>query len=407
MCIRDRVGTAPSCAIAGDGSAIVSWLFREGGNLQSVRAASYSTTTQWTTETTPLTGAVADLFMPNVAMDTAGNGIVSFSLDEDFLRGYLVHRPAGGAFAARVVAAPDAVRATTVGRPVMLGSNGSALVPMKVEQADRYSAELLTLGAGGTAGMRELLGTAGMMDNAANPPVLAVHSSGHAVAAFRMATATATGLLHVATRTPAGVWSTPEVFEDATTTTVASVAINATGEAVVVYTVGNMLEAFVRVRPAGGMWSAPESRGEFRRFAFAAISDAGEAVVVVDERTNMSPSGMGRRYMFSTHPSGGAWTALTQFALDDPTESTTPLAAMDALPDGRLVLAFASTQGGMRQLSLIKYSPAGGWAAPTLVGPTAFGIYFPCVSWRGGAAVVAWQDDDSNNDGTVRATIIP
>jgi hypothetical protein len=334
---------------ADSGVTVAVWSQTVGGH-NVVHAATRSPGGAWSAPL-PLSGADHDATDPQVGLDAAGGGIVSW-IDgvSPFTQRYAT-RSAAGAWSAPA----DVPEGPTEGN---LG--------------DAYE--------------------------------LAVGRGGHAVWAWEMYdTALSRRVIEASYRPAGGGFGTPQVMSAASVDTWdPQVAVNATGVATVSWRespIGGS-ELHSRTREAGGAWSAIQAISDdfVNQHQDIVVDAAGTTTAVWAQVEPPQPS----RILYATRPAGGDWDA-PQLVAPPGDGLAEPSLAIDA--SGRMTVAFV-VWGATDEIGARTRAPGGAWTDHGLVSALpagAEGASPTVVMDDAGQAVVAWRAIGSPDLAQLRA----
>ena len=245
-------GGSPTLAMNSAGTAIAEW-GRTTATVGSIYASVAAAGQPWAKGSAVGGTSAYDSSRPSVALDESGAALGMFSayqidsLSNAYISGFRFANGTSGGY--QIVASPVAGLGSIVhfaGTSTTTINDAVALTPtakpcnlwVSVNPSDNYwtvesnlSTECIT------------------RDD------FALDRGGFGVVAF----VTASGKVEVATRAPDGTWSTPTVLTTASNVAKVAVAVDAAGDASVVYSTGKAKPFTVSAatRPAAGVWSAP------------------------------------------------------------------------------------------------------------------------------------------------------
>jgi hypothetical protein len=268
-------GSAPRIASDGAGNIVVVW--RElDGDTASIRAAFHPAGGDFGSSQR-ISSTAAALESPEVAMDGLGNAAAVWNrstAQESVVQAAV--RPAGGAWGPPENLSPTGEVAVKAHVAIEQGRATAVWTALRDRQT-RIQSSTRTL-TGPWAPAETLSGPVG----SASSPAVAMDDQGGAVASWRWSDG-AFLVVQAAVRSPAGLWSQPEVLSGAgRSASPPQVAMDAKGNAVVgwVRHNGSWAAAQVTDRPAGGRWQVPHNlsdRGNAGRLDLA-MNSRGDAV---------------------------------------------------------------------------------------------------------------------------------
>jgi hypothetical protein len=249
-----------------------------------------------------LSASNGDAVTPAVAIGPGGNAVAMWDLFRSG-QGVVMQasaRPAHGSWGPVTTLSPVSNSDSSTAPKVGIDANGNAIAIWLLDTGTGTSIQSAYLPAAGSWTTPVQLSTPGVT---AQRPTLAVNASGDAIAGWE----TASGQVLVAER-KSGVWGAPTSIAPAAYRQNASqVALGDRGDAAVVWS--RAYNSFVATRDAGGSWSAPTtvSTRSAGGSVSVAVDGSGNAVLVYASVAvpNANP------VLAITRAAGGSWSSAT------------------------------------------------------------------------------------------------
>jgi hypothetical protein len=218
-------------------------------------------------------------------------------------------------------------------------------------------------------------------------PDVALDARGNAVAVWRRSDGSSSVIL-AATRTAAGLWSTPQALSSGGYSERPRIGIDSAGDAVVVWSLN---AAHVRVqaavRRAGGSWGQPETLSD-------SAADGLQPQVAVNLRGDAVAAWAsfdGRTYVIqgSSRPRGGAWAPVRDISPRSP-DLGAPKIALDAA--GGALAVWRGLRSAHERIQAARRPAQGAWSAPRLISSGAAEADLPDVALdTAGNGAAIWQ----------------
>jgi hypothetical protein len=316
----------PFVAINSSGAKVAAWINED--NFLLLQVATQDAGGSWSAARS-LSSSNADAGTPAVAIGPGGNAVAMWDLFQTG-QGVVIQasaRPAHGSWGpvATLSPASDSASSPKVG----MDANGNAVAIWLLDTGTSTSIRSSYLPVGGSWTTPVQISTLGVT---ARRPSLAVNASGDALAVWE----TASGQILVAER-KSGAWGAPVSIAPAFyRQNAAQVALGGRGDAAIVWS--RAYNSFVATRDAGGSWSAPTtvSTRSAGGSVSVAVDGSGNAVLVYVSLAvpNANP------VVAITRSAGGSWSAPS--TISSPSEAALGPSVV-ATPAGTFVAGWNSS----------------------------------------------------------------